>query len=387
MKTAVVHDWLTGMRGGEKVLDLLSELLPGSDVYTLIYVPGRLTPRIEGRQIVSSWLDRLPGVGRYYRWLLPLMPSAARRLRLDGYDLVVAVSHCVAHGVTVAEGTRFVCYCLTPMRYVWDTVGSYFGRRRRRDLRYWLLRRLSGAFRKWDRAASSRVGEYVSISRAVQDRVKRCYGRESVVIYPPVDTEFYRPVGGAEAAGADARPVPPDDFYLWVGALAPYKRVDLALDAFARLDSRLVVIGDGQELSWAKRNAPPNVELLGRQPDEVLRRYYSSCRALVFPGEEDFGIVPVEAQACGRPVIALARGGVLDTVVPLDENDPHARPTGVFFSDPSPAGLIDAVQRFERNREKFDSGTIRKHAQKFSRERFKRVFGDYLFRRRQEAAR
>jgi glycosyltransferase involved in cell wall biosynthesis len=375
MKTALVHDWLTGMRGGEKVLEVLCELLPGSDLYTLIYLPGRLTPRIENRRVFTSWLNRLPNVGRYYRYLLPLMPAAAGMLKLRGYDLVVAVSHCVAHGVRVAGSTRFVCYCLTPMRYAWASLGSYFAGRRRRDVRYRLLRLLSGEFRHWDRSAAGRVAEYVTISRTVQERVKSCYGRESTVIHPPVDTDYYRPVPG-----------PGGDFYLWTGALAPYKRIDLALEAFARLGSRLVVIGEGQDLSWARRVAPPNVRFLGRQPDRVLRRHYASCRALVFPGEEDFGIVPLEAQACGRPVIAYGRGGVLDTVVPLDENAPGRAATGLFFSEQSPESLMDAVRRFEQLHDRFDGDAIRAHALEFSRDRCKAALGRYLLGKREDGS-
>ncbi|HUW57287.1 MAG TPA: glycosyltransferase [Planctomycetota bacterium] len=367
MRTALVHDWLTGMRGGEKVLDVLCELLPGSDLYALIHLPGRVTPRIEERRIVTSWLNRLPGLERGYRCLLPLMPSAARGLRLRGYDLVVAVSHCVAHGVTVSDGTRFVCYCLTPMRYVWDTEGTYLAGRSRGDLRYRLLRRLGGAFRRWDRRAAERVTEYVSISRSVQERVRQCYGRDSTVIHPPVDTTFYHPVGPREG-----------DFYLWAGALAPYKRIDLALEAFRRLDARLVVIGEGQDLSWARRTAPRNVTFLGRTSDEVLRRHYASCRALISPGEEDFGIVQVEAQACGCPVIAYGKGGVLDTVVPLEAGDAAGKPTGVFFTEPSADGLVGAIRRFERHRDRFDPSAIRAQALVFDLSTCRRALKRYL---------
>ena len=367
MKTAIVHDWLTGMRGGEKVLDLLCEILPSSDLYTMIYVPGKLTPRIEQRRIVTSWLNRLPLSGRFYRYLLPLMPSAASRLKLEGYDLVVAVSHCVAHGVSVSSGTRFVCYSLTPMRYIWDTQGELF-HGRRADFRYRLLRGFSKRFRRWDVEASARVGEYVTISRAVQQRVKQCYGRESVVIHPPVDTEFYHPVPSASAHG---------EYYLWAGALAPYKRIDIVLEAFAKLGRKLVVIGDGQDIAWARRHATDNVTFLGWQPDDVLREYYSGCRALVFPGEEDFGIVPLEVQACGCPVIACGKGGVLDTVAPLG-GAAGVKPTGVFFDGPSAGQLVDAVRRFEVNERQFDSAAIRSHALAFSRERCREALSELL---------
>jgi glycosyltransferase involved in cell wall biosynthesis len=372
MKTALVHDWLTGMRGGEKVLELLCELMPESDLYTVLHVPGSVSEIIERRRVVSSWLSRLPGVARYYRYLLPLMPSAARSLRLDGYDLVVAVSHCVAHGVTVTGDARFVCYCLTPMRYIWKTLEAYFPGRRQSDARYWMLRKLSGMFRSWDRRSASRVTEYVSISHAIQDRVRECYERESPVIYPPVDTEFYHPV--------EAEPL---DAYLWVGALAPYKRIDLVMEAFARLNARLVVIGEGQDLAWARRAAPPNVTFLGRQPDDVLRRHYSSCRALVFPGEEDFGIVPVEVQACGKPVIAYGRGGVIDTVVDIAAGE--GAPTGVLFMEQTASSLVDAVRRFEAAEGRFNRDAIRTNALRFSRERCRTALTEYLLGRQGRA--
>ena len=377
MRCALVHDWLTGMRGGEKVLEVLCELMPASDLYTLIHIPRSVSPLIEDRRIIASWLNRLPGVGRYYRYLLPLMPSAAQQLRLDGYDLVVATSHCVAHGVTVAKGTRFVCYCLTPMRYAWEMRDAYFAGKGRLDLRHAVLRGVGGRLRKWDRRASVRVTEYIADCRNVQDRIARCYNRNAEVIYPPVDTDIYHPLDE-----------PTGEFYLWVGALAPYKRIDLTLGAFATLDRDLVVIGDGQDLKWARTTATPNVKFLGHQPDEVLRRYYATCRALIFPGEEDFGIVPLEAQACGAPVIAYGRGGALETIVDLNAGAQHAVPvpspseeraTGILFGEPTVSSLTDAIRRFERNEARYEPSAIRARALRFSRERCKRALGDYLF--------
>lgn len=366
VRCALVHDWLTGLRGGEKVLDVLCELLPESDLYTLVHTPGSVTSRIEGRRIVTSWLNRLPAVHRGYRYFLPLMPLAARGLKLRGYDLVVAVSHCVAHGVALDDGTRFVCYCLTPMRYAWDMLDAYFPGGRRLDPRYWALRLLGGPLRAWDRCAARRVGEYIAVSRHVKERIARHYGRDSVVIYPPVDTDYYHPLDRA-----------PGDFYLWVGTIAPYKRVDLALNAFAGLDRRLIVIGEGQDLARARRMAPPNVRFLGAQPDEVLREHYTTCRALVFPGEEDFGIVPVEAQACGRPVIAYGRGGARETVVDLAAA-PSRPPTGVLFPEPTAESLIEAVRRFELHEQDFDPAAIRAHALQFSRDRCKAALRNHL---------
>jgi len=367
MRSAIVHDWLTGMRGGEAVLEALCEMLPQSDLYTMVYVPGSTSRAIEGRTVHTSLLNRLPAVARYYRLLLPAMPLAAGRMTLRGYDLVVASSHCVAHGVNVPPSTRFVCYCHTPMRYAWEGREAYFPGRKRLDPRYWVLRLLGDYLRNWDRRASRSVTQYFANSRNVQERIGRCYGRDSVVMYPPVDTDFYRPLGQ-----------PPGDFYLWVGALAPYKRIDLALEAFRGLDRPLVVIGHGQQYGRARRSASRNVRFLGRQPRSVLRRYYGTCRALIFPGEEDFGIVPVEAQACGRPVVAYGRGGALETVAGIDSVRGREAPTGVFFHAPTAQALREAVVRFERAEREFDPRATRANALRFSRERFKAAMTEYL---------
>lgn len=353
MRCALVHDWLTGMRGGEKVLEALGEIFPEADLYTMVHVPGSVSAVIERRRIVASCLNRLPGVGRYYRNLLPVMPWAAGRLKLRGYDLVVAVSHCVAHGVAVEAGTRFVCYCLTPMRYAWGMYDAYAAGRRF-DPRLAMLKLLRPSLRGWDRRAAARVTEYLADCENIRARIRACYGREADVIYPPVDTEFYRP--------GDAMP---GDYYLWAGALVPYKRLDLLLAAAPRIGREIVVIGSGPELAGARRAAPPNVRFLGWQPDAVLRRHYAGCRALLFPGEEDFGLVPLEAQACGRPVIAYGRGGARETVKDLDA----VEPTGVLFPEQTPESLLDAVGRFERAAGRFEPEAIRRHAQQFSRAR------------------
>ena len=367
-RTAIVHDWLTGMRGGEKVLELLCELLPGSDLYTMIHRPGKISPRIEAHRITASWLDRLPGSRRRYRYLLPLMPAAARAMKLRGYDLVVAVSTCVAHGVDVEPGARFICYCNTPMRYAWKTLDDYVPKTLRQRVEVLGLRALGPFLRSWDRRAAHRVGEYVANSLNVRERIRRCYGRDARVIHPPVDTDFYRPLK-----------TPRGDYYLWAGALVPYKRIDLAIEGFRMLGRRLLVVGEGQNLRWAKAHAPANVEFLGRRSDEELRRLYASCRALVFPGVEDFGIVPVEAQACGRPVVARAAGGALETVVGLDSSASSREPTGLFFEEPTPEALANAVLRFERAASSFRPAALRENALRFSRERCRGALASLLF--------
>lgn len=367
MRCALVHDWLTSMRGGEKMLDLLCEMFPQADLYTMVHTPGSVSERISNRRIKCSVLNRLPAVGRYYPNLLPLMPWAAGRMRLKDYDLVVATSHCVAHGVSVENAGRFVGYCFTPMRYAWDIFSAYRACRPL-DPRIGVLGLMRPHLRAWDRRAATRVGEYLAASEHVRKRIRDCYGRESTVIYPPIDTEFFHPLG-----------LPREPFYLWAGALAPYKRVDLFVEAFRRLNRPAVIIGTGQNLGWVRRHAPPNVQVLGWQSNDVLRRYLATCRALVFPGEEDFGIVPVEAQACGCPVIAYGKGGVAETVLPLGSACEGA-PTGVFFQEATAEALVEAVVRFEREESAFDPLAMRRQSLRFNRDVCRDALRAYLLR-------
>jgi glycosyltransferase involved in cell wall biosynthesis len=362
MRVALVHDWLTGLRGGERVLDELARLFPDADLHTLVHVPGSTTPRIDALRIRTSPLQRWSGSARHYRELLPLLPWAIRQLRLDGYDLVVSVHHAMAKAARIAPGTPHLCYCLTPMRYAWDAIDVYLGRGPRRAAAAPLL----AALRRFDRrtARPEQVTRVVAISEYVRGRVERHWHRDSTVVYPPVDVDTFRPDGRA-----------PDDFYLLVGAFVPYKRTDLALEAFGRLGRRLLVVGDGPQRDALARRAPRNVELLGRVPEVELARLYARCRALVYPQEEDFGIAALEAQACGRPVIALQRGGAAETVLALDgPPDTAARATGVGFAAQTADALVDAVHRFEAAEPFFDPKLVRSHAERFSAPRFRDEF-------------
>ena len=300
MRVALVHDWLTGLRGGEKLLEGLAGLFPDSDLYTLIHIPGSTTERIERLRIHSSPLSGFPGVARHYRKLLPLFPAMIERFRLEGYDLVLSNSHSFAKGVRVAPNTPHVCYCMTPIRYVWDHADTYLGRGVRRALATPLVEYL----RRWDKRTSTpeRVASFVAISNAVAERIRRHYGRDSLVVHPWVDTERYAPSGEK-----------PEDFYLLVGGFAPYKNEQLAIEAFRRLGRSLIVAGDGPRRRAVEATAPENVRFLGRVSDARLAELYASCRALIHPQEEDFGIVAVEAMAAGRPVIALDAGGARET--------------------------------------------------------------------------
>ena len=359
MRVALVHDWLTGLRGGERVLDELVTLWPRADLYTLLHVPGTTTDRIDAMPIHVSPLARIPGAARHYRKLLPLHPWAVRRLRIEGYDLVLSVHHAVAKSARIPPGTRHLCYCLTPMRYVWDQIDAYLGRGARRALALPLV----AALRRFDRATAgpAQVTRYLASSRTVADRVRRHYGRTAEVVNPPIDTERFRPNGR-----------PPEDFYLLVSAFVPYKRDDLAIQALAGLGRRLVVVGDGPGRRAAARRAPRHVEFTGRLPEAEMPGLFARCRALVHPQEEDFGLVAVEVQAAGRPVIAYGRGGATETVLPL-VGPPHAatRATGVWFEAQSAEALVRAVHRFEAAEAWFDPKLIRSHAERFSAPRFR----------------
>ncbi len=372
MRVALVHDWLTGMRGGERCLEVFCELFPEADLFTLLHVPGSVTPVIERRRIVTSFIQRLPEAERRYRHYLLLFPAAVRRFDLRGYHLILSSSHAVAKGVRVPAGARHVCYCFTPMRYVWDLYGDYFGRRAGLLPRL-LMPPVAAALRRWDRRTAAGVDHFVAISRFIAERIRRAYGREADVIYPPVDVSRFR----IEES--------PGEFYLVVSALSPYKRVDLAVEAASRLGRRLVVVGTGPEEPRLRRLAGPGVEFLGWRDDGETADLYARCRGLIFPPLEDFGIAPLEAMASGRPVIAYGRGGALETVVAPGASGP---PTGLFFERQRVEDVMDAMHRFESGAYRFEPKALRRHAEAFDRpifkERVKERIGAYLEARRPE---
>jgi glycosyltransferase involved in cell wall biosynthesis len=364
LRVVLVHDWLTGMRGGEKVLEVFCRRWPRACLYTLLHKKGSTSAAIEALKPRTSFLRFFPAVHRYYRYLLPLMPRAVR-WRLPECDLVLSSSHCVAKGVSVPPGMTHVCYCHTPMRYAWHMQSAYFKGGKRRGVKRWLVDRLMARMRAWDRRTADGVTHFIANSRVVQQRILDCYGRTSEVIHPPVDTAYYCPA-----------PVPREDFYLVMSAFAPYKRLDLAVEACNLLKRHLVVIGSGQDDRKLRHLAGPTTQFLGWQPDEAVRDHLRRCRALLFPGEEDFGIVPVEAQACGTPVIAFGRGGATETIVPLHHGD--AEPTGVWFDEQTPACLAASIEMFEKHQDDFNPRTLRLHALEWSGERFESETFDYL---------
>jgi glycosyltransferase involved in cell wall biosynthesis len=353
---ALVHDWLTGMRGGEKVLEVLCEMYPAADLLTLFHVPGSVSPAIERLRPRTSVLQHVPGIRRYYRYCLPLFPTAIEQFDLDRYDLIVSTSHCAAKSVVKSGRARHLCYCFTPMRYAWDQFEAYFGERRMGTMRSRLLRSALDRLARWDASTAGRVDRYVAISQHVASRIKRYYNREAGVIYPPVDTRFYSPDDT----------VAPDNFLLIVSALVPYKRIDVAIEASRLSGTPLRIIGDGPErarLEALAARSHADVQLLGSLPDEGVRDAYRRAAAVMLPGEEDFGIAPVEAQACGTPVIALGRGGALDTVIDAV--------TGVLVGASTPDAFAAGIARAKAHA--FDRAAIRAHAATFDRAVFARA--------------
>lgn len=350
-RIAFVHDWLTGMRGGENVLEVLCERFPSADLFTLVHVRGSVSPAIERMRPHTSLLQRLPFVRRYYRWCLPLFPAAIEQLDFDRFDLVVSVSHCCAKSIVRPGRARHLCYCLTPMRYAWDQFEAYFGPERIGPWASALMRQAMSRLARWDRDTAGRADRYVAISHHVAGRIARYYNREATVVYPPVDTDYFTPA-----------PTPPERRALVVSALVPYKRIDIAVEACRLARVPLTIAGDGPDRARLERTAAggSNTTFLGRVSRDTLRELYRQTALTILPGEEDFGIVPLEAQACGRPVVALGRGGACETILPGT--------TGTLVADSSPRAFADAVTATLD--ESFDSTAIRAHAERFSRTRF-----------------
>ncbi len=370
MRLALVHDWLTGMRGGEKCLEVLCRRFPDARLFTLLHAVGSTSPAIERMRITTSFLQRLPGAVRHYRCLLPLMPSAVSGLRLPpDVDMVVSFSHAVAKSVRVPQGVPHVCYCFTPMRYAWHRREDYFAASARvaQTTVAAVRNRVLDWVRDWDRDTAERVTHFVAISRTVARRVAECYGRPSRIIHPPVDTEFYTP---ARSPVERVRP-----FYVCLSALVPYKRIDLAIEACNRLGRHLIVLGDGPERNRLARLAGPTVRLAGWADRAAIRDLLRRARALIFPANEDFGIVPLEAQACACPVIALGQGGASETVLPAGPGQPG---TGLFFSVQTADSLGEAMLRLETHPDWFDPHLARRQAERFSLPRFERELVGYL---------
>ncbi|MDZ4199716.1 MAG: glycosyltransferase [Kiritimatiellia bacterium] len=347
LRVVLAHDWLTGMRGGERVLEWLCRSYPEAPILTLIHNRAAISETINSHRVITSWLQRIPGIESFYRRTLPLMPSAASALKAPPSDLLISSSHCVAKGMRAYPGSKHLCYCFTPMRYAWTFQEEYFGSN---PLKKKLLRPLLGALRQWDRRSAGQVDRFVAISEHVRDRIRRFYDRDADVVYPPVDTGYFTQGSVPDAGSYD----------LVVSALVPYKRIDLAIRAYTELGWPLRIVGSGTEVESLQMISGPSIQWMGRMEDAALREQYRGCRMLIFPGEEDFGIVPVEAMACGRPVVAFARGGAAETVV-RDR-------TGLFFERQTVDDLVRAIR--EAAARSWNSADIRAHAESFGVSRF-----------------
>ena len=353
LRVALVHDWLTGMRGGEKVLESICRLFPGADLLTLVHAPESVSATIASHPIRRSFIQALPRPTRLYRHYLPLFPIAIEQFDLDDVDLVISTSHCAAKAVVRTGRAVHVCYCHSPMRYAWDQFDAYFGPERLGRLPSWMARQVLAWLARWDRDTAGRVDRFVANSAHVAGRIARYYNRSSTVLHPPVDTVFFTP-GSA----------PPADYFLVVSALVPYKRIDIAVDAATRLGVPLKIVGSGPDEARLRAQAGSAVAFLGAVEGAALRDLYRQAAAALLPGEEDFGIVPVEAQACGRPVIALGRGGATETVVP--------GVTGVLVAESGVDAFAAALQSFRADA--FDPAAIRAHAETFGTARFEAAF-------------
>jgi glycosyltransferase involved in cell wall biosynthesis len=351
MRVAIVHYWLLGMRGGEKVVEALCRLLPEADIFTLFYDPEKVSPLIRSHNVIASFLNPLRGA---YRSLLPLMPMALEHLDLRGYDLVISSESGPAKGVILGSGTRHVCYCHTPMRYLWDLYPDYLHEWTRSRVKRALMAPFANYLRLWDFAAAARVDDFVANSENVRHRIWKTYRRDAQVVHPPVAVETFRWE-------------PPEDYYLIVSELVPYKRIDTAVRLFSKTGRKLRVVGDGPELKRLRGIASPNVEFRGRVSDDELRTLYARCRAFLMPGEEDFGITAAEAVASGKAVIALGRGGVLE-IVP---------PEGAFFYDsPDEESLAGALAKFEAA----NVSLLPSAAARFSEAEFDRKMREILYK-------
>ena len=356
LKVALIHDWLTGQRGGEKVLEVLCEIFPEAPIFTLFHFPGTQIKSIEERDIHTSFLQRMPFLRKKYRSYLPMFPVAVELFDLQDFDMIVSSSHCVAKGVIPRPDALHVCYIHSPVRYAWNQYFSYFSPKKLGFFSRKLIPFSIHKLRLWDESSSHRVDHFIANSKTTAQRVQKYYRRQSDVIHPPVDSDFFRPTEKQE------------DYFLIVSALVPYKKIDLAIQTFNQNGKVLKILGHGPEYKRLKKMSKTNIQFLGSTDEETLLKTYQQAKALIMPGEEDFGINALEAQACGIPVVSYARGGALETVISGE--------TGVFFSDLSVNSLLGALDKLETIT--FNKEILRAHALNFSREKFKENLNAFL---------
>ena len=370
MKIAVIHDWLVTYAGAERALEQILTLYPDADLFSLVdFLPQQQRAFILQKKVNTSFIQKMPFARKRYRSYLPLMPIAIEQFDLSSYDLVISSSYAVAKGVLTNARQLHVCYCYSPMRYAWDLHHQYLRESGlNRGIKGFIAQMVLHYMRMWDYIAANRVDHYLAISQYVAGRIKKTYNREATVIYPPVDIDNFVPHEGGK------------DYYLTASRMVPYKKIDLIVEAFSGMpDKKLVVIGEGPDFQKIRPKAGRNIELIGYQPVPVMKEYMQKAKAFVYAADEDFGIVTVEAQACGTPVIAFGKGGSLETVIPLG-NAEHSSPTGVFYSEQTVESLQNAVFLFEKNQDEFEGKHIRENALRFNEERFKKEFKDFIDR-------
>jgi glycosyltransferase involved in cell wall biosynthesis len=370
MKTAIIHEWLVNYAGSERVLEQIVKLFPDADLFCQVdFLPDSERGFILNKKAVTSFIQDLPLAEKKYRNYLPLMPFAVRRFDVSGYDVIISNSHSVAKGVRKNPGQIQICYCHTPMRYAWDLKEQYLKESGLNSgIKGTIVKFILNRIRNWDYNTAQQVDHFIANSYYIRDRIRRSYGRDAAVIYPPVDVDSFKLNENK------------DKYFLAVSRMVPYKKMDLIVEAFSEAGLPLVVIGDGPDLEKVKNKAGKNIDFLGFQDGIVLKEYMQKARAFVFAAEEDFGIVPVEAQACGTPVIAFGKGGITETVIPYREAEggDQPPPTGIFFEVQTPAALISAVKEFMTMEDKFGPYEIRKNAERFGIERFRKEFKEYL---------
>lgn len=359
LKVALVHDFLNQWGGAERVLEALQEMFPEAPIFTLLYDPAKMRGKFEGADVRTSFLQKFPKfLKKRHKWLLPFLPTAPETFNLRDYDLVISSSGAWSKGVIVKPKTIHVCYCHSPMRFAWDWNEKYLGEQELGKKRKIFARLLLNYIRMWDKAAADRPDFFIANSKYTAARIKKYYGRESAVVYPPVG------MGKFEIESRETRDAISNSYFLIVSRLSPYKKIEVAVEAMNKLDLPLVVIGEGDPkyVKYLKSVAGPKTKFLGWKSDEKTREYFANCRAFLFPGEDDFGITSVEAMSFGKPVIALGRGGATETVIEGE--------TGEFFDEPAVEVLADAVRRFQQNEKNYDPAKIHEQARKFSKEKF-----------------
>ena len=365
MKVAIIPDWLVTYAGAERVLEQILNIFPDADLYSLVdFLPENNRGFICNKKVTTSFIQNMPKAKNKYRRYLPFMPLAIEQFDLRGYDLVISSSHCVAKGVITGPDQKHICICYSPVRYAWDLHGQYLKESGlTKGLKGWIAKAILHYIRMWDLRTSNGVDKFIAISEYIKRRIWKVYRRESYVIYPPVDVDKFQLCETKE------------DFYLTASRMVPYKKMDLIVEAFSKMpDKKLIVIGDGPDFNKIKSKAAENITLMGYQSFEVLKEHMQKAKAFVFAAEEDFGITPVEAQACGTPVIAYGKGGALETVINLNNENP----TGIFFDEQTIDSICNTVKNFEKNQDKFKPENCRVNAEKFSNERFTEEIKEYI---------